>query len=109
MDNPTVDTIDSYTMPTEKARKLSRRIYYGGFALLPWLWAVNVWLFWPELRGQNDPEVKKYARRSAIGFLVLTALFLPWVMVYYIGGESLLGNAYRRLDASRLPLQSYGL
>mmetsp|Transcript_12852 Transcript_12852/g.30497 ORF Transcript_12852/g.30497 Transcript_12852/m.30497 type:complete len:83 (-) Transcript_12852:276-524(-) len=65
--------------------------------------------FGPSSVDKTIQRSKKYARRSAIGFLVLTALFLPWVMVYYIGGESLLGNAYRRLDASRLPLQSYGL
>jgi Presenilin enhancer-2 subunit of gamma secretase len=34
-------------------------VYRGGFALLPLLWAVNVWLFWPDFRHAHDPEVAK--------------------------------------------------
>lgn len=34
-------------------------LFYGGFALLPWLWLTNVWLFWPEFRQGSDPEIQK--------------------------------------------------
>ena len=39
-------------------------VYRGGFALLPLLWAVNVWLFWPDFRHAHDPEVAKCEHRS---------------------------------------------
>ncbi len=34
-------------------------VYHGGFVLLPLLWLVNVWLFWPDFRHGHDPEVAK--------------------------------------------------
>lgn len=34
-------------------------VYHGGFALLPLLWLVNVWLFWPDFRHGHDPMVAK--------------------------------------------------
>ncbi len=34
-------------------------LFLGGFALLPWLWFANAWLFWPHLQRQGDPVVRK--------------------------------------------------
>ena len=37
-------------------------VFYWGFAFLPLLWFVNVWLFWYEFRGKHaaaDPDIKK--------------------------------------------------
>ena len=42
----TVNTIDGQ-MPTQYARTLAFRMYAGGFIALPWLWIVNVWMFFP--------------------------------------------------------------
>ena len=36
-------------------------LYYTGFFGLPWLWIVNVWLFWPAVRAGSDPEITKRA------------------------------------------------
>lgn len=35
-------------------------LFYAGFAALPWLWAVNVWMFWPDFRS-GDVVVKTCA------------------------------------------------
>lgn len=44
-------------------------------------------------------------RRSAIWFLVYTALFLPWMLLYLIAGESILGqDTYDKLDIMSLDL-----
>lgn len=87
MDSPLViETVDGDGMPTEEARVLCKRsealflfkfefgfffffrskvqssqnaVFYGGCALLPWLWFVNVWLFWPDFIKGNDAIVSK--------------------------------------------------
>jgi len=84
-------------------------LFYGGFALLPWLWLTNVWLFWPEFRQGSDPEIQKYTRRSAAGFSVMTVALLAWMLTYYIGGPSLLGDLWYKLDVTGVPLAEYGL
>ncbi len=33
-------------------------LYLAGFAFLPWLWAVNVWMFWPHFKRSGDTVVK---------------------------------------------------
>eukprot|EP00879_Flechtneria_rotunda_P001446 GHRR01001599.1.p1 GENE.GHRR01001599.1~~GHRR01001599.1.p1 ORF type:complete len:101 (-),score=0.03 GHRR01001599.1:1162-1464(-) len=44
-------------------------LFFAGFALLPWLWAVNVWMFWPGLR-QGDPVVKTCKQVCRIALLL---------------------------------------
>ena len=34
-------------------------VFFVGCALLPWLWLVNVWLFWPAFWGKNGNAVVK--------------------------------------------------
>jgi len=54
-----VETIDGDVgMSTSLARSLARKMYLSGFALLPWMWFVNVWFFWPHING-NDRVLKK--------------------------------------------------
>ncbi|GMH33220.1 hypothetical protein BSKO_01054 [Bryopsis sp. KO-2023] len=108
-DSTRVFTIDGEEMEIDKARALSRRMYLMGFALLPWMWFTNVWLFWPTLKRGDDPVVKKYTQSSAIGFCIASAIFLPWMLSYLIGGEALFGkDLFRKLDSSRLDLEAYG-
>jgi len=84
-------------------------LFYGGFALLPWLWFTNVWLFWPEFRHGKDEEIQKYTRRSATGFCIMTSILLAWMLNYYIGGADLLGSTWYKIDATQVPLAEYGL
>jgi hypothetical protein len=32
--------------------------FYAGFACLPMLWLVNVWLFWPQCRTGSDSVIR---------------------------------------------------
>ena len=61
MDVPSIETIDGELIPTEKARKQSKRLFLFGFAFLPLLWFCNVWLFWHDFMGRPgaDPEIKR--------------------------------------------------
>lgn len=41
-------------------------LYFAGYAGLPWLWIINVWLFWPTLRSQRDPVIMHCAPRPNV-------------------------------------------
>ena len=84
---PTILSIDGEVFPLEKARLIAKRsgwedtpvvisswcgrvakelscclllaaVFYFGFAFLPFLWFINVWLFWPEFK-HGDAQIKK--------------------------------------------------
>ncbi|KAL0709267.1 hypothetical protein Bca4012_016245 [Brassica carinata] len=76
----------------------ARRFYKFGFALLPWLWAVNCFYFWPVLRHSRAfPQIRIYVVRSAIGFSVFTALLSAWALTFSIGGEQVFGPVWDKL------------
>ncbi|PNH09071.1 putative gamma-secretase subunit PEN-2 [Tetrabaena socialis] len=110
-DEGIVDTVDYEALPAAKARLMSRRMFLGGFFFLPLMWGANVWLFWPDFRApRGDPVIKRYTKYSAVGFTVATVLFLPWLLLYAIAGESILSyKVYHALDAASLDLSAYGL
>lgn len=103
-----VETIDGEPLERDKARSLSKRVFIAGFACLPWLWAVNVWMFWPDFRA-GDPVVQAYARRSAWCFGGWVCLFAPWMLLFMIAGQELLGSVYDKLDAYRIDLEGLGI
>ena len=45
---PVVATVDEDLLPAGEARRTARLYFVAGFALLPWLWVTNVWLFFPD-------------------------------------------------------------
>ncbi|CAI0453066.1 unnamed protein product [Linum tenue] len=48
---PVWPTIDGpLGLTEEESLSYARRFYGFGYALLPWLWAVNCFYFWPVLR-----------------------------------------------------------
>ncbi|PSC70501.1 putative gamma-secretase subunit PEN-2 [Micractinium conductrix] len=108
--SPVLD-VDGGAQPALQARRTARLYYLLGFAALPWFWACNVWLFLPDFwHGDRDPVVTKYTRRSALGFAVYTALFLPWMLLYLIAGEKVLGQrVFDKLDINSLDLSGSGL
>jgi presenilin enhancer 2 len=61
--------------------KVARRMFYGGFAGLPWLWFI-AWLHFRHAAQlpSADPQLAAYARRSGIGALVGGLLFVSWVV-----------------------------
>jgi len=93
-------------MDQEKMRSVSKKMFIGGFFMLPWLWLVNVLLFFPKVRAATaHPDVKWYIRNSFFGFLFYSALILGWMIIYlkkrndidqtriYVFGRSLGGAA----------------
>lgn len=55
---PTID--GPLGLTEETSVDYARRFYKFGFALLPWLWAVNCFYFWPVLRhSRSFPQIGK--------------------------------------------------
>lgn len=109
MDGLIVETVDGEPLERDNARTLSKRVFYAGWLFLPWLWAVNVWMFWPDFR-HGDAVVKAYTRRSAACFAGWCCLFLPWMVLFMAAGSSLLNaSVYQKLDAYRLDLAAWGV
>lgn len=66
----------------ERAERLSRIYFYAGFALLPWLWAANVALFWRH-RAVSD-EIKTNVHRSIVGAIVGACVFIAYcITIHY--------------------------
>lgn len=53
---PTID--GSLGLSEEESVSYARRFYKFGFALLPFLWAVNCFYFWPVLRSGSFPRIR---------------------------------------------------
>lgn len=60
--------------------KVARRLFYGGFAALPWLWFVN-WVHFRAISKTHkaDPELRVYVQRSLVGAICGGILFVAWV------------------------------
>nr|XP_011460264.1 PREDICTED: probable gamma-secretase subunit PEN-2 [Fragaria vesca subsp. vesca] len=82
----------------EESVSYAHRFYKFGFALLPLLWAVNCFYFWPALRhSRSFPLIHHYVLRSAVGFAMFTALLSSWALTFGIGGERLFGHVWDEL------------
>uniref|UniRef100_A0A023EG38 Gamma-secretase subunit PEN-2 n=1 Tax=Aedes albopictus TaxID=7160 RepID=A0A023EG38_AEDAL len=59
-----------------------------GFALLPFVWAINtVWFFTEAFRKpayDEQKEIRKYVIFSAIGSIIWFTLILTWVMTFQL-------------------------
>jgi len=77
--DPTEDVMDHETQID-----VSKKMYFGGYFFLPWLWMVNYLLFRPYMKRQDCPEeVKQYAKRSFVLFFVFTALIVGWYITFF--------------------------
>ncbi|KAA0040759.1 hypothetical protein IC582_024732 [Cucumis melo] len=92
---PTID--GSLGLSEEESVSYARRFYKFGFALLPFLWAVNCFYFWPVLRSRSFPRIRPYIVGSAIGFGVSMAIISSWALTFSIGGERLFGPVWDKL------------
>uniref|UniRef100_A0A7C9DKV3 Gamma-secretase subunit PEN-2 n=2 Tax=Opuntia streptacantha TaxID=393608 RepID=A0A7C9DKV3_OPUST len=93
---PTID--GPLGLSEEESETYARRFYKFGFLLLPWLWAVNCFYFWPVLRhSRSFPSFRRYIVRSAIGFTIFTILLSSWALTFSIGGEHLFGPVWDKL------------
>ena len=61
--------------------KVARRMFYGGFLGLPWLWFVS-WAHFRHVAKQPnaDPQLQKYVIRSLVGAIVGAVLFIAWIV-----------------------------
>ncbi|VFQ71041.1 unnamed protein product [Cuscuta campestris] len=89
----------------------ARRFFRFGFVLLPWLWAVNCFYFWPVLRRPTShfhPDLRRYVVGSAIGFAVFSVILCSWAITFAVGGENLFGNSWNELVMYNIA-DKYGL
>ncbi|KAJ4715335.1 Gamma-secretase aspartyl protease complex, presenilin enhancer-2 subunit [Melia azedarach] len=96
---PVWPTIDGpLGLTEEESLSYARRFFQYGFALLPLLWAVNCFYFWPVLRHSTSfPRIHRYVLGSAVGFAVFTIVLSSWALTFVIGGEHLFGSAWDKL------------
>ena len=68
----------------EEKLKLSRKYFYGGFFLLPFLWLVlSVWFFKEAFVKKNSSAtIRRYVGGAMIGVLVWTTALVMWTCVY---------------------------
>ncbi|WCJ37208.1 hypothetical protein M5689_018360 [Euphorbia peplus] len=93
---PTVD--GPLGLSEDESLSYARKFYKFGFAMLPWLWAVNCFYFWPVLRhSRSFPLIRPYVFKSAVGFTVFTTLLSSWALTFAIGGEELFGPVWDKL------------
>jgi len=70
-------------MTAEKMRGICKKMFIGGFFFLPWLWLVNVLLFFREYRRPSTPaDVKFYLRYSLVGCAAYTSVIITWLCIY---------------------------
>ncbi|ORX92856.1 hypothetical protein K493DRAFT_316337 [Basidiobolus meristosporus CBS 931.73] len=68
---------------------ISRKMFYGGFAFLPWLWLVNFIYFRPAInRADMNPVLRKYVYGSLVGASVWLAILVAWLSVFLIHRDS---------------------
>ena len=102
-------TVDGEPLPAGEALRSARWNLRFGCLGLPWLWAVNVWLYWPVLTkagaraaaaaGGDLLQFRLCVLRSALGAGAAAVALLAWVLAYQVGGPGLLGErAYQKLD-----------
>ncbi|XP_033836531.1 LOW QUALITY PROTEIN: gamma-secretase subunit PEN-2 [Periophthalmus magnuspinnatus] len=73
-------------VPNEEKLNLCRKYYLGGFALLPFLWLVNVIWFFKEAFVKpsftEQMQIKTYVKRSALGVLLWAVIFVPGLQCF---------------------------
>ncbi|XP_020600298.1 probable gamma-secretase subunit PEN-2 [Phalaenopsis equestris] len=96
---PTVD--GPLGLSEERSLEYARSFFRWGFFLLPFLWAVNCFYFWPVLRSRSPSSsfqrIRPYVVGSAIGFLIFTVLLSSWALTFAIGGVRLFGPVWEGL------------
>ncbi|XP_063167753.1 gamma-secretase subunit PEN-2 [Candoia aspera] len=70
----------------EEKLNLCRKYYLGGFALLPFLWLVNVFWFFREAffapAYTEQLQIKRYVQRSALGLLFWVIVLTTWITIF---------------------------
>ncbi|ETV70414.1 hypothetical protein H257_14091 [Aphanomyces astaci] len=79
----------------EEDSSVAKKMFFGGLALLPWLWAVNVFHYRAQfLDGTIDPKTTIWVRRSFAGFVFVTLIFVAWVVTFQLSWKA---NGWQKL------------
>ncbi|XP_065072591.1 gamma-secretase subunit pen-2 [Ochlerotatus camptorhynchus] len=80
--------MDLSRVPNERKLYLCKWYFKVGFALLPFVWAINtVWFFSEAFRKptyDEQKEIRKYVIFSGIGSLIWFIIILSWVMTFQL-------------------------
>jgi len=80
-------------MDHETQIDVSKKMYFGGYFFLPWLWMVNYLLFRPYMKRQDCPEeVKQYAKRSFVLFFCFHCVDCWLVHYVLLSSFAILGH-----------------
>ncbi|GJJ77361.1 presenilin enhancer 2 [Entomortierella parvispora] len=62
---------------------VSRKLFLGGFCLLPFLWVFNILYIWP-VRNRPDlsPQVRRYLIMSGVLSIAMFVIFATWYGVF---------------------------
>ncbi|XP_051172292.1 gamma-secretase subunit pen-2 [Leptopilina boulardi] len=78
--------MDLSKTPNDKKLYLCRWYFRAGFALLPFLWAINsIWFFkqaFFEPYFEEQKQIRKYVILSAIGALLFAIAFSTWIVIF---------------------------
>ena len=81
--------MDPRTWTDAECLRVASKFYYGGMALLPLLWVVNVVYFRHVVRRQNPPPDPKLVRivRNSLGLAVLglAVVWPAWLAALVVG------------------------
>ncbi|KAG0327773.1 Gamma-secretase subunit pen-2 [Dissophora globulifera] len=70
-------------MGADEILVISRKLFYGGFCLLPLLWVYNILYIWPvRNRADLSPLVRRYLLLSGILAAMLFVYFSVWYGVF---------------------------
>jgi presenilin enhancer 2 len=68
----------------DKMKLIAKRLFIGGFFLLPFLWLVNAFYFRRYYKHPATPDVvRRYVRMSLVAFAVAMGAWLAWLLLYY--------------------------
>jgi presenilin enhancer 2 len=90
-DTVTVEAMDraEEQLTPDKMKLIAKRLFIGGFFLLPFLWLVNAFYFRRYYKHPATPElVRRYVRMSLTAFALSLALWLGWLLLYYTQHDS---------------------
>ena len=78
------ETMNLEKVSPEEKLNMSRKYFYIGFACVPFVWLVNTVWFFREAFFKKDPPkgLRNYVVMSMIGFLIWTAVFLLWTIIF---------------------------
>jgi len=78
--------MDLSRVKDEEKLNLSRKYFYAGFALLPFLWFVNaIWFFREAFRRppyDQQQAIKGYVIKSMVGSAIWFILIVAWIIVF---------------------------